>query len=183
MEETLTINKTTKDKIIDYITYFFIYSFLGWVIETIYAIFVHGYFVKRGFLYGPICPIYGFGAAILILSTKKLYGKPFMKFLIATLAFTIFEYIVSFVLEMLFGLRWWDYTNDFLNINGRVSLLYSIVWGIIGVLLLEKLHPAIQTLLQKITKGFSNNIQITVVIILIVILITDTIFSTLRYLI
>ena len=153
----IALNKTTKDKIIDYISYFFIYSFLGWVIEIIYAILINGYFVKRGFLYGPICPIYGFGAIILILSTKRLYGKPFTKFFISALAFTMFEYLVSFVLEVLFGLRWWDYTNDFLNIQGRVSLFYSIFWGLIGLFLLEKLHPYIQNLVDKINIKFTKN--------------------------
>ena len=180
--EVIIKAKTTKDKIIEYITYIFIYSFLGWVIETIYALFVHGYFVKRGFLYGPICPIYGFGAVILLLITQKMYKKPFQKFLIAAIAFTVFEYIVSLVLEMLFGLRWWDYSNDFLNIQGRVSLLYSVFWGFAGVILLEKLHPYIQNKIQDITKGNSNNIQSTVCIILTIILIIDFVFSALRYL-
>ena len=174
--------KNKKDKIIEYITYFFIYSFLGWLIETIYAMFVHGYFVKRGFLFGPICPIYGFGAVLLLMATKKLYKKPFFKFLIATIAFTLFEYMVSFLLEMLFGLRWWDYSNDFLNIQGRVSLLYSIFWGVIGLILLEKLHPYIQDKIQKITKGNTNNIQKIVCFLFIGILVADTIFSVLKYL-
>ena len=182
MEEEVVLSKTTKDKIMEYVMYFFIYSFLGWLIETIYALFIHGYFVKRGFLFGPICPIYGFGAVILIMATKKLYKKPFLKFLIATIAFTLFEYIVSFVLEMLFGLRWWDYSNDFLNIQGRVSLLYSIFWGIIGLILLEKLHPYIQDKLQKITKGNTNNIQEIICWVLVGILIVDTVFSVLKYL-
>lgn len=180
--DELTKNKTTKDKVIEYITYFFIYSFLGWVLETIYAILINGYFVKRGFLYGPICPIYGFGAVILIMTTKHLYGKPFKKFLIATIAFTVFEYVVSYLLEVLFGLRWWDYTNDFLNINGRVSLLYSIFWGLIGVFLLEKLHPFIQNLIQKVTAKFHFNIQYIVAGILVVAIIVDTVFSAIRYL-
>ena len=174
--------KTTKDKIIEYTTYLFIYSFIGWIIETIYALFVHGYFVKRGFLYGPICPIYGFGAIILIMLTKKLYKKPILKFLIATIAFTIFEYMVSLVLEMLFGLRWWDYSNDFLNIQGRVSLLYSIFWGVIGLILLEKLHPFIQDKIQYITKGNANNIQNIICYVLVIIFIIDISFSTLKYL-
>ena len=181
MEEAV-ISKTTKDKIIECITYFFIYSFLGWLIETIYAMFVHGYFVKRGFLFGPLCPIYGFGAVVLILATKKLYKKPFLKFLIATIAFTLFEYMVSFILEMLFGLRWWDYSNDFLNIQGRVSLLYSIFWGVIGLILLEKLHPFIQDKIQKITKGNTNHLQGLVCISLIIILLLDTTFSAIKYL-
>lgn len=139
MENEVVLTKTTKDKIIEYITYFFIYSFLGWLIETIYAMFVHGYFVKRGFLFGPICPIYGFGAVLLLMVTKKIYKKTFLKFLIATIAFTLFEYMVSFILEMVFGLRWWDYSNDFLNIQGRVSLLYSIFWGVIRISFIRKI--------------------------------------------
>lgn len=182
MEEEVVKSKSSKDKVFEYITYFFVYSFLGWLIETIYAIFVHGHFVKRGFLFGPLCPIYGFGAVILIMATKKLYKKPFLKFLIATVAFTLFEYIVSFLLEMLFGLRWWDYSNDFLNIQGRVSLPYSIFWGIIGLILLEKLHPYVQEKIQKITKGNTNNIQTITCIILICLIIADTILSVIRYL-
>ena len=182
MEEEVVKSKSSKDKVFEYITYFFVYSFLGWLIETIYAIFVHGHFVKRGFLFGPLCPIYGFGAVILIMATKKLYKKPFLKFLIATVAFTLFEYIVSFLLEMLFGLRWWDYPNDFLNIQGRVSLPYSIFWGVIGLILLEKLHPYVQEKIQKITKGNTNNIQTITCIILICLIIADTILSVIRYL-
>ena len=179
----IAILKTTKDKIIDYISYFFIYSFLGWIIETIYAILINGYFVKRGFLYGPICPIYGFGAVILIMATKRLYGKPFMKFIISTIAFTVFEYLVSLVLEMLFGLRWWDYSNDFLNIQGRVSLLYSIFWGLTGVFLLEKLHPKVEDFIQKMNAKISKNAQGVLVSIFIVTIIVDTVFSTIRYII
>lgn len=174
--------KTSKDIIIEYIIYFFIYSFLGWIMEVIYALFVHGHFVNRGFLFGPICPIYGFGAIILIMTTKKLYKRPVLKFIIAIVSFTVFEYLVSLILEMLFGLRWWDYTNDFLNIQGRVSLLYSIFWGVIGLILLEKLHPYIQNKIQKLTKGNANNLQKIICFILIGILLLDTIFSVLKYL-
>ena len=176
------IKKTTKEKIIDYIAYFFIYSFLGWIIETIYAFIIHGTFVKRGFLFGPICPIYGFGAVILLLATKKMYGKPFQKFLIATVLFTVFEYLVSLIFEEIFGLRWWDYSNDFLNIQGRVSLLYSIAWGLIGLLLLEKLHPLVQNFIQKMNAKVSKNAQGFLVAIFIITIIVDTVFSTIKYL-
>lgn len=180
--EDLSIRKTTKDKILECILYFFVYSFLGWIIETIYALFVHGYFVKRGFLYGPICPIYGFGAIALILLTKKIYKKPFIKFLIATIAFTLFEYVVSIMLENIFGLRWWDYSNDFLNIQGRISLIYSLFWGLIGWILLEKLHPIIKNKVEKINEIKGNNIQLIFAITLIIILMCDTVFSVIKYL-
>ena len=180
--EDLSIRKTTKDKVLKCILYFFVYSFLGWIIETIYALFAHGYFVKRGFLYGPICPIYGFGAIALILLTKKIYKKPFIKFLIATIAFTLFEYVVSIMLENIFGLRWWDYSNDFLNIQGRISLIYSLFWGLIGWILLEKLHPIIKNKVEKINEIKGNNIQLIFAITLIIILMCDTVFSVIKYL-
>ena len=174
--------RTSKDKVIEYITYIFIYAFLGWIMETIYAFIIHGHFVKRGFLFGPICPIYGFGAVLLIITTKKLYNQPLLKFVFAIVSFTVFEYFVSLVLEMLFGLRWWDYSNDFLNIQGRVSLLYSIFWGIIGIVVLEKIHPFIQNKIQNITKGNTNKIQYVICFGLLSLLMIDIIFSTIRYL-
>lgn len=174
--------KTSKDIIIEYIIYFFFYAFLGWIMEVIYALFIHGHFVNRGFLFGPICPIYGFGAIILIMTTKKLYKRPVLKFIIATVSFTVFEYLVSLILEMLFGLRWWDYTNDFLNIQGRVSLLYSIFWGVIGVIVLEKIHPFIQNKLQNITKGNTNKLEHIICLSLIFILLIDVTFSAMGYL-
>ena len=76
------------------IIYFFIYSFLGWLMEVIYAMFVERHFVNRGFLYGPICPIYGFGALILIGSLKNIKGNKFLKFIIAVVAFSVFENII-----------------------------------------------------------------------------------------
>ena len=175
--------KSTKEKIVEYITYFLIYSFLGWIIETIYAIFIHGHFVKRGFLFGPMCPIYGFGALLLIASTRKIYKKAWLKFLISAIAFTIFEYMVSLILEVLFGLRWWDYSNDFLNIQGRVSLPYSLFWGIIGLVLLDRIHPTIQNQIQNIAKSkISKMNQLSMVITLTVVLISDTILYTIKYL-
>ena len=86
--------------------YFFTYSFLGWILETAYCILTLGVFNKRGFLYGPVCPIYGFGAILLIECLKKIKTNSFGKFFISMIAFTIFEYVVSVVLESLFGLRW-----------------------------------------------------------------------------
>ena len=176
------IKKNTKEKTIDYIIYFFIYSFLGWIIETIYAFIIHGSFIKRGFLFGPLCPIYGFGAVILLLITKKMYGKPFQKFLIATVLFTAFEYFVSLILEEIFGLRWWDYSNEFLNIQGRVSLMYTIFWGAIGLILLEKLHPIIEDVIQKMEVKIKNNFKLIIVYALIGILILDFVLSSLKYL-
>lgn len=180
MNELTVIRK--HEKLQNIILYFFIYSFIGWCLETIYAFLVLGHFVNRGFLIGPICPIYGFGAVLLLMATKKLYKKPLLKFLIATIAFTLFEYMVSFILEMLFGLRWWDYSNDFLNIHGRVSLMYTIFWGLIGLILLEKLHPLVENFIQNIEVKIKKNEKLIIVYVLIALLILDFILSSLKYL-
>ena len=171
-----------EEKLFFTITYFLIYSFLGWVMESIFRSIIEKRIINTGFLKGPICPIYGFGAVILLLITQKMYKKPFQKFLIATIAFTIFEYIVSLVLEMLFGLRWWDYSNDFLNIHGRVSLMYTIFWGLIGLILLEKLHPLVENFIQNIEVKIKKNEKLIIVYVLIALLILDFILSSLKYL-
>ena len=76
------------------------------------------------------------------------------------ISFTIFEYIASVVLEDLFGLRWWDYTNEAFNFQGRISLAFSLAWGIIGILFVEKLHPSVKSKIEKLTNKISTNKQI-----------------------
>ncbi len=109
--------------------YFFIYAFIGWIGEEIFCVVSTHEFVKRGFLFGPICPIYGYGALILILCLKDYKKKPVKLFSLAAIIFSLFEYITDFFLQALFATRWWDYTGFFLNINSRVTLSFSLVWG------------------------------------------------------
>lgn len=109
--------------------YFFIYAFLGWICEEIFCVVSTHEFVKRGFLFGPICPIYGYGALILILCFKDYKNKPVRLFFLAAIVFSIFEYITDFFLQALFATRWWDYTGFFLNINSRITLSFTLVWG------------------------------------------------------
>ena len=86
-----TNNLTKKQNII---LYFFIYAFLGWLLETAFCILTTGVFTKRGFLYGPVCPIYGFGAVLIILTLKKFKGKKTKEFFISMIVFSVFEYVV-----------------------------------------------------------------------------------------
>lgn len=111
------------------ILYFYIYSFLGWAIETIYAFCLLGGFSKRGFLFGPLCPIYGFGAIIMLLFISQYKDNSIKNFFASAIVFSIFEYLAGFALEAILKIRLWDYTNDFFNINGRISLLYTLFWG------------------------------------------------------
>lgn len=173
------INKLTqKQKIV---LYFFVYAFLGWLLETIYCVVTLGVFNKRGFLYGPVCPIYGFGAIILIQCLKNIKTNTIGKFFIAMISFTVFEYVVSVVLESLFGLRWWDYTGEPFNFQGRISLAFSLAWGVIGVIFVEKIHPFIKSKLERYTILISRKMQVIILNLLLVTIIVDFIMSVVKY--
>ena len=130
--------------------YFFIYSVLGWCTEMIYCAICQGKFVDRGFLYGPYCPIYGFGALIVTLILKSFANNPIKIFFIGMFLCTLLEYITSFVMEKLFNAKWWDYSQFKLNIHGRVCLLNSLEFGFLGIILNYLIHPNIEKLIQKI---------------------------------
>lgn len=112
------------------VIYFVIYAFLGWVCEEIFCVVSTHQFVKRGFLFGPICPIYGYGAIILLFLLKDYKNKPIKLFFLSAIIFSVFEYITDFFLQALFSTKWWDYTGQFLNLNGRITLSFSLIWGI-----------------------------------------------------
>ena len=141
--ETVSKKKVKLNRIQLLILYFFLFAFLGWVMETLYAIYNLGHFVKRGFLYGPICPIYGYGALMLIIFFNKYKKHNFKLFIYSAVVFSAFEYFVSYILDAMFAMHWWDYTNEFFNLNGRISIFYSFAWGIIAILFIIKaLHSS-----------------------------------------
>ena len=182
MNELILSDKRKMSNVQNAILYFFIYSFLGWSLEVVYAMYIQRTFVNRGFLFGPICPIYGFGALILIGSLRNIKGNRILKFIIAIIAFSVFEYIASYILEVLFNQRWWDYSNDILNLQGRISLLYSLVWGILGILFTEKLHPFVRKKVEKVSSLISKKTQKFVIYTLVVIFVIDEIFSIISHL-
>lgn len=108
---------------------FFLYSFLGWCTEVVFQTFKTGKFINRGFLAGPVCPIYGFGVLAVILLITPISGHHFQAYLVAVLVPTVLEYITGWLAEKLFHVRLWNYSGIPLNINGYVCLLFSAVWG------------------------------------------------------
>lgn len=162
---------------------FFIYAFIGWILETSYALYNFGFFVKRGFLFGPICPIYGYGAVILVIFMEKYKNNSFKLFTYSTIVFSVFEYVAGFALDALFATKWWDYTNEFFNLNGRISIFYSFIWGIFAILFANHIHPFIKKCIDKILDNIPYFIQISAIYIIIGIYIFDTIFSAVKYLI
>ena len=174
-KETPTINK--------HILYFFIYSFIGWLLETTYAYIVLGEFVNRGFLIGPICPIYGFGMLILTVGLEKYKGHNIKLFLVASILLTYFEYLAGFALDAVFGLKWWDYSQDFLNINGRICLAFALVWGFIALIVVNIIHPFTEKVVDKILSKIPSLSVDMLEKVLVMILIIDFCLSSLDYLI
>lgn len=165
-----------------FILYFFIFSFLGWVLETCYALFTLGHFVKRGFLYGPLCPIYGFGAIMLIILLTKYKKNNLKLFFYAATLFSAFEYLASYGLEALFSMHWWDYTNEFLNLNGRISIFYFFAWGIIAILFINHIYPFFKKKINIILSKIPYKVQVTILYLLCSTWTVDTIASCIRYL-
>ena len=128
---------------------FFIYAFLGWCAEVAFAACKHGRFVNRGFLNGPLCPIYGFGLLIVVLFLRPVQENLPLLFLGSFLLTTLLELITGVVLEKLFHTRWWDYSGMPLNIGGYVCLLFSLIWGAACVLILKWVHAPIYMLTHR----------------------------------
>jgi len=133
------------------ILYFFFYSVLGWVYETILCSVRERKFVNRGFLYGPYCPIYGFGALLVILVLGRV-ENPIVLFFASTILTCSLEYATSWVMEELFHARWWDYSNRKFNINGRICLLGAVAFGTFSVVLLKYLHPAVSAYIEQLSQ-------------------------------
>ncbi|WP_423734882.1 putative ABC transporter permease [Bifidobacterium margollesii] len=120
-----------------------LYSFIGWVYETILVSAQERRFVNRGFLNGPLCPIYGAGAVLGIVLLTPLQGYPVTIFFLGAIGACLLEYVTSWTMEKLFHARWWDYSNFRFNLNGRICLLGAVVFGIGGLVVLEITQPVV----------------------------------------
>lgn len=132
---------------------FVVYSFLGWVSETIYATMKKGYFVNRGFLKGTFCPIYGFGALSLIVFLYPVNNNLFLLFAGSVIITTLIEYFTGYILEKCFNSIWWDYSSVPFNIKGRICLSFSLLWGIVSVFIIKVIHPFIDRLINIIPRS------------------------------
>lgn len=152
---------------------FFIYSFIGWLWETVYCSLKARKFVYRGFLVGPYCPIYGFGILGVLYFLEPLKQNIVVLYLLSTILVTILEYITSYGLEKLFHASWWDYKDVPLNINGRVALPVSLFWGIGCVLIVRIIHPKVM-----LFEGYlSEKYGIVLPIILLLLIMTDLVYT------
>ena len=162
------------ENILFYLTLFIIYSILGWILETANCTFYKKELVlNRGFLIGPYLPVYGSAAIIMILFLNEYKHDLFTLFAMSMVYTSIVEYIASYVMEKLFKARWWDYSERKFNLEGRICLRNSLLFGICGVLLVKYIHPFVLTVIDMIP----NNIFNIISILLITIFLIDLIIS------
>ena len=158
-----------------YFLLFVFYSFFGWLMEVTQGYVRHKKFVNRGFLIGPYCPIYGYGAISMTLLLKGYANDPIVLFVMAIVICSILEYTTSFVMEKLFKIRWWDYSNRKFNINGRICLETMIPFGILGCLMIYFVNPFMFAIIDMIP---SNLINIIAVILFIIYLVDNAVSIT-----
>ena len=140
----------------DLFVLFVIYSFLGWITEIIYAFFKHRKFVNRGFLFGPFCPIYGIA---IVLASQLLFNfkaNIFILFILSVIITSVVEYITSYILEIFFQSTWWDYSNEKFNINGKICLKFSLIWGLACVFIVKITNPFVLNHLNILTRVFGS---------------------------
>lgn len=164
------------NNIFELVTYFAIYSFLGWIMESIVRSIAEKRIVNTGFLNGPFCPIYGCGAIIMLLILKCFAYHWFILFLASFVILTLWEYIVGVLLEKIFKTKYWDYSDQKFNFQGRICLMNSLCWGVLGVLFIYYIHPFITQLV-----GYIDVVSLKIAIsIFMLVFVVDLIMSVIK---
>ena len=152
---------------------FILFSFLGWVVEVVYSLITDKQFVNRGFLFGPVCPIYGFGVLLVYICLSPLKSHPVAVFFCSTLLVSLLELVTGATLERLFNQKWWDYSNYPLNFRGYICLRFSAIWGIGCLLFIYFVLPFTLRMLELLP-FYISSIFIAFALSLIII---DTFFT------
>lgn len=161
------------DVIINYVFMFFVFSAIGWAIECTYRSLGEKKIINSGFLYGPMCPIYGTGCLVFELILVPL-SQPIEKRLIPVLLLgmvlaDIVEYATSYIMEKLFNARWWDYSNNFLNLHGRICFKHTCYWAIFAFVYVYLIAPVYQYALSFIPQ----NVRTIAVLVILAVLAVD----------
>lgn len=145
---------------IQWLLFFFIYCFLGWVWESCYVSIKKREWINRGFLHGPMLPIYGSGAIIVLLCTIGVRDQVILIFLFGMTGATILEYVTGACMERLFRVRYWDYSHMPLNLKGYICLPVSLGWGVFSVLLVRVIHVPIENLVLQIPERIAEVVSV-----------------------
>lgn len=156
------------------LAYFVVYSVAGFIIETIFGLLTKGVLESRkSFLYGPFCSIYGLGAVLMIIPLQKYKKNNYTLFFAGFFIGSIIEYMVSLVGELIFHIKWWDYSDQMFNINGRICVLFSLFWGLLAIYLMSDINPRIDKFIDFVKSKIPANYMKTVIIFSILFLSFD----------
>ena len=150
-----------------YCWYFFIFAFLGWCAEVTYAAVRQRRFVNRGFLNGPVCPIYGFGIVIVAFLLQPMRETFVLLFVCSVVLTSALEWLTGFLLEKIFHSKWWDYSDKPLNIGGYICLQFSLLWGAACLIIVKWILPLTQRLVDWIPFGLSVALLIFFTVLLL----------------
>lgn len=160
------------------LAYFIIYSIIGYIIETIFGIITKGVWESRqSFLYGPFCAIYGLGAVIMILALQNFSQNNNRLFFGGFVVGSIVEYVVSWIGEIILNVKWWDYSNMPLNLNGRICVFFSIFWGLLAIYLMSYINPRVDRLIEWIKSKIKINKLKVITVLTTVFLFIDFILT------
>ena len=132
------------------LAYFLVYSCLGWCLEVIYAAATTGEIVNRGFLNGPVCPIYGFGMVIVLFTLTPLEHSVLALYIGGVILPSVLELVGGWALYKLYRTRWWDYSDKPFNIGGYICLEFSLLWGVGTIVMMKAIHPVLAGLIELI---------------------------------
>lgn len=156
------------------LAYFVVYSVAGFIIKTIFGLLTKGVLESRkSFLYSPFCSIYGLGAVLMILPLQKYKKNNYTLFFAGFFIGSIIEYMVSLVGELIFHIKWWDYSDQMFNINGRICVLFSLFWGLLAIYLMLDINPRIDKFIDFVKSKIPANYMKTVIIFSILFLSFD----------
>lgn len=160
------------------LAYFIIYSVIGFILETLFGLATTGVIESRkSFLYGPFCGVYGLGAVVMIITLSHFKKSNARLFLGGLIVGSIVEYAVSFFGELLFSVKWWDYSSEPLNINGRICVYYSVIWGVLAIFLISIVNPRIDKFIDFIKKKIPGKYLKTVEMTILSLIVIDFIIS------
>lgn len=159
-----------------YALLFFVLAFIGWLWEVALFFFTEHTFINRGVYKGPYLPIYGVGGLLLCFFFRSFQKKPFRVFWLSLVACSVLEYLTSYFLELKWGIRWWDYSGHFLNVNGRICLLGAVIFGLGGTVLICLFLPLYGKVYDKIPKKW----RITLCLLLLLVFAADAAYCAIR---
>ena len=144
---------------------FFLYAFLGWCVEVAFVAVTCGRVVNRGFLNGPVCPIYGFGMLGVLYLLRPVEENLLLLFLGGMVLASALELAGGWALNRLFHTRWWDYSNEPFNLGGYICLKFSLMWGLGTVMVVRLVHPALYDLFLWIPRRLGVGLEVVLTLI------------------